>query len=140
MRRAPLLRHASFLLSVPGRSGACLEWYDGQADGGRLYRQGYRNLGSAELILRIPALSPHYLLEVTREGHLDSMTVHVESACGSRGSLVREAAAQELTHHVKSYVGITVRVQIDEPGSIERSIGKAKRVLDRRDVRSPKEG
>jgi phenylacetate-CoA ligase len=86
-----------------------------------------------ELILKIPALAPHYVLEVTREAHLDSMIVHVESASAAPAS-ASEAAAKELTHYVKSYVGISVRVQVGEPGSIERSIGKAKRVIDRRTV------
>jgi phenylacetate-CoA ligase len=85
-----------------------------------------------ELILKMPALSPHYVLEVTREGHLDSMTVHVESATGVQSSLPHETAARELTHNVKSYVGISVQVRVGAPGSIERSIGKAKRVIDRR--------
>lgn len=45
-----------------------------------------------------------------------------------------ETAAKELTHAVKSYVGISVRVKVSESGSIERSIGKAKRVIDRRNL------
>jgi phenylacetate-CoA ligase len=80
-----------------------------------------------ELILKLPALAPHYVLEVTREGSLDSMTVHVEPA-GPES----EAAARELVQHVKAYVGISVRVNLGAPGFIERSIGKAKRVIDKR--------
>jgi phenylacetate-CoA ligase len=82
-----------------------------------------------ELILKLPALAPHYLLEVTRVGHLDSMIVHVEAAADVASC---SAAVQELTHSVKSYVGISVQVRVCDQGSIERSMGKAKRVLDRR--------
>ncbi|MGH8320099.1 MAG: phenylacetate--CoA ligase PaaK [Steroidobacteraceae bacterium] len=84
-----------------------------------------------ELILRTAGLSPHYRLELTRAGHLDTLTVHVE--CG--GDAVAEGdsrlrAAGELTSHVKSLIGISVRVEVHAPGSLERSIGKAKRLDD----------
>lgn len=85
-----------------------------------------------ELILKMPALAPHYLLEVTRDGHLDAMTVHVESAPSVRVSHDCDGVAKELAQQVKTYVGISVRVQVGEPGAIERSIGKAKHVIDRR--------
>jgi phenylacetate-CoA ligase len=80
-----------------------------------------------ELILKLPALAPHYVLELTREGPLDSMTVHVEAA-GSESA----AAARDLVQHVKAYVGISVHVNLGAPGFIERSIGKAQRVIDKR--------
>jgi phenylacetate-CoA ligase len=81
-----------------------------------------------ELILKLPALAPHYVLELTRAGPLDSMTVHVEPA----GSESAAAAARDLVHHVKAYVGISVHVNLGAPGFIERSIGKARRVIDKR--------
>lgn len=81
-----------------------------------------------ELILRCTGLTPHYYLEITRNGHLDELTVHVEQVSGADSS----AAARELGHHVKSMIGISVRANIVSPGSIERSAGKAKRIVDRR--------
>ena len=87
-----------------------------------------------ELILRQPKLSPHYVLEVTRDGHLDSLKVDVEMkpeftfASGAE----KEFVAQDLKHHIKSYIGISARIEIVESGGIERSVGKAKRVIDRR--------
>ncbi|HEY7639844.1 MAG TPA: phenylacetate--CoA ligase PaaK [Steroidobacteraceae bacterium] len=84
-----------------------------------------------ELILQTPSLAPHYVLELTREGPLDALAVHVEAAdapafaSGSR-------AADALIQQVKAMIGISVRVEVREPGSIERSIGKAKRVIDKR--------
>src|SRR5215469_3177573 len=86
-----------------------------------------------ELILRTPGLSPHYRLELARASHLDSLTVHVECAAEAHASTeVRDRAASELAHNVKSYVGISVAVQVHLPGSIERSVGKAKRLTDLR--------
>jgi phenylacetate-CoA ligase len=86
-----------------------------------------------ELILRIPGLAPHYQLEVCREGHLDSLTVHVECASKQESGVVAlERFGQELAHAVKAYVGITVGVAVHPPGVLERSAGKAKHVLDKR--------
>jgi phenylacetate-CoA ligase len=73
-----------------------------------------------ELILKQPGLSPHYVLEVSKDGPLDHLTVLVEGDDGARAGL---------QHSIKSYIGITADVEL---GSIERSIGKAKRVIDRR--------
>jgi phenylacetate-CoA ligase len=87
-----------------------------------------------ELILKQPKLSPHYILEVTRDGHLDSMKVNVELkpefefASGAE----KEFVAHDLQHHIKSYIGISARIDIVEIGGIERSLGKARRVIDKR--------
>lgn len=87
-----------------------------------------------ELILKQPKLSPHYQLEVTREGHLDALTVNVEikPEFATLTAPEREFIAHDLQHHIKSYVGISTHVEIKAVGSIERSIGKAKRVIDLR--------
>jgi phenylacetate-CoA ligase len=81
-----------------------------------------------ELILKCTGLTPHYFLEVTREAHLDELTVHVESVPAANTA----EAARELAHHVKSYVGVSIRANVLPPGGIERSVGKAKRIVDRR--------
>ena len=87
-----------------------------------------------ELILKQPKLSPHYLIEVSRDGHLDSMKVNVEIkpefefASGAE----KEFVAHDLQHHIKSYIGVSARIEVVEVGGIERSIGKAKRVIDKR--------
>ncbi len=86
-----------------------------------------------EIILNERVFAPTYLLEVDREGHLDSLTVHVEWPAGAgAGGAGREAAARDLAHHVKSSVGISVHVKVVDPGALERSVGKARRVVDRR--------
>jgi len=81
-----------------------------------------------EAILRCVGLAPHFYLEVTRDKNLDDMTVHVESQAGADAA----RAARELAHCVKTLVGISVRVNVLAPGGVERSQGKAKRIVDRR--------
>ena len=86
-----------------------------------------------ELVLNTTGLSPHYQLELTKDGHLDALTVHVEclgEAVASEDSRAR--AGRELAHHVKSFIGVSITVQVHDPATIERSAGKAKRLIDRR--------
>ena len=85
-----------------------------------------------EIILNERVFAPNYVLEVDRDGHLDALTVQVEWPAGGGGDEAREAAARDLAHHVKSSVGISVRVKVANPGTLERSVGKARRVIDRR--------
>jgi phenylacetate-CoA ligase len=85
-----------------------------------------------ELILRQPQLAPHYVLEVSRSGPKDDLTVRVEAKPETTAGSAAEDAARALQHHIKSYIGIMARVDVVPFGSIERSLGKAKRVIDRR--------
>jgi phenylacetate-CoA ligase len=77
------------------------------------------------------AFAPHYVLEVTRPGRLDELEIIVETR-----TVVAADAATQLANHamhlIKSQVGVTARVRAVAPGSIERSQGKAKRVIDKR--------
>jgi phenylacetate-CoA ligase len=84
-----------------------------------------------EQILRVPQLAPHYQLVLTREGRLDAMTIAVEAEPGADAG-ERAAAAKALAHHVKEVIGVTAAVDVRDPGAIERSLGKARRVVDRR--------
>jgi phenylacetate-CoA ligase len=85
-----------------------------------------------ELILRTAGLSPHYRIELARAHHLDTLTVHVECCADSADEESRRRAARELANHAKSLIGISVGVEVHLPGTIERSVGKAKRLYDRR--------
>jgi phenylacetate-CoA ligase len=88
-----------------------------------------------ELIVGQAHLAPHYLLDISRDGTLDQLTVKVEAAPGAGGDpALRDSAARDLRRRIKSYVGLTAAVEICEPGALERSIGKARRVLDRRAI------
>jgi phenylacetate-CoA ligase len=88
-----------------------------------------------ELILQTPSLAPHYVLELTREGPLDALAVHVEAADAAAFAACA-GASKALVEQIKSMIGISARVEVREPGSIERSIGKAKRVIDKRTPRA----
>jgi phenylacetate-CoA ligase len=84
-----------------------------------------------EQILKVEGLSPHYLCVLTRPGNLDVLTVQVEAHEDTPGAR-REALAAELTRHVHGSIGVTVRVEVVDPGALERSLGKAKRISDQR--------
>jgi len=84
-----------------------------------------------ELVLKVEGLAPHYQLVVDREGHLDALSVTVELRDGVSEGLADPLGA-ELREHIKTYVGVATRVDIVPPGGVERSLGKAKRVVDRR--------
>jgi phenylacetate-CoA ligase len=87
-----------------------------------------------ELVLAQPRLSPHYLLDLHRENHLDQLDVLVElSPAHAQASEAEQSSTVEvLQREIKSYVGLAVRVRIVDEGKIERSQGKAKHVNDRR--------
>jgi len=84
-----------------------------------------------EQLLAVEGLAPHYFIEVTKEGHLDAMEVHVEMISES-SSADMQRAAQALQHRIKSMIGISTAVKPHAPGVIPRSEGKAKRVFDKR--------
>ncbi len=86
-----------------------------------------------ELLLKRPELSPHYQCVLTREGPMDNLKVAVECAPGvDPAGIPARAAAKLLQHEIKIYVGSSVEVELKGEGGIERSVGKAKRVVDLR--------
>ena len=84
-----------------------------------------------ELILRQTALAPHYVCEIDKDGPLDTLTVKVEAKPGVERALGSAEGAQ-LEQAIKTLIGVSCRVRIESEGAIERSVGKAKRVIDRR--------
>ena len=86
-----------------------------------------------ELILKRHELAPHYQCILTREGNMDSLRVAVETRPGlAPDSPSAQAAAHLLQHEIKAYIGTSVAIELRAEGGVERSLGKAKRVLDRR--------
>ena len=80
-------------------------------------------------------MAPHYQLVLTREGRLDQLEVRVEIAPEIFSDTVRglehlQGEVGDKLHHV---LNIRAKVTLVEPKSIERSIGKAKRVIDQRE-------
>ncbi|MER5899488.1 phenylacetate--CoA ligase PaaK [Streptomyces mirabilis] len=84
-----------------------------------------------EIVLRTPAVAPHFQVQLTRRGRMDHMTVRVEARPGA-GAEQREAAAKTIAQGVKDGVGVTVEVAIVDPETLERSLGKLRRVKDLR--------
>ncbi|MEV1177088.1 phenylacetate--CoA ligase PaaK [Nonomuraea sp. NPDC049784] len=83
-----------------------------------------------ELVLRTEGLSPHFQLLLTRPQRLDVMTVRVEGRPGFAGGA---EAGGALRKAVKDTVGVSVEVEVVDPETLERSVGKLKRVIDKRD-------
>jgi phenylacetate-CoA ligase len=87
-----------------------------------------------ELVLQEERLSPHYMLEVTREGRMDELAVQVElKPQFAHLSAEQQAEVKKhLAHRIKTLIGVSAAIRIQESGGIERSVGKAKRVIDKR--------
>ncbi|MBV9261169.1 MAG: phenylacetate--CoA ligase, partial [Pseudolabrys sp.] len=84
-----------------------------------------------EIILSDNRLSPHFVIELTREERLDAITVMVEARTEIGERLWRDCD-RDLAYQIKSQIGISAGVRTMAPGSVERSMGKAKRVIDKR--------
>ncbi len=84
-----------------------------------------------EQILLVEGLTPHYLCVLTRPGRLDELTVQVEAAPDLTD---RATAAAHLSRRIKDRVGVTATVEVLDPHALERSLGKAKRISDRRNL------
>jgi phenylacetate-CoA ligase len=84
-----------------------------------------------ELILRVPALAPHFQCVLTRAGRLDALTVRVERRAGTTPEAVRQAG-DDLATAIKNNIGVTVRVEVLDPEGVERSMGKMRRIVDQR--------
>ena len=85
-----------------------------------------------EQILKVQELSPHYQIHLSRDGHLDKIAVDVEIRSNDVTEDDRQKAAGELRHHIKAIVGVTTQITVKDEGGIERSQGKAVRVVDHR--------
>ena len=87
-----------------------------------------------ELILRQTDLAPHYVCVITRPGSMDELAVRVEMSLRfvHAGADAHAAVARQLTADIKNLIGVSANVELSLPGSVERSLGKAKRVIDRR--------
>jgi phenylacetate-CoA ligase len=84
-----------------------------------------------ELILGLPALSPHFQLHLTRNARLDAMTVHVERRPDAAPADA-EAAGIQLTALIKNTIGVSADTVVQNPDTVERSMGKMRRIIDDR--------
>ncbi|MGW2613721.1 phenylacetate--CoA ligase PaaK [Streptomyces sp. NPDC001500] len=84
-----------------------------------------------EIVLRTPGVAPHFQLRLTREGRLDALTVRAEARPDATPA-DRDAAARAVATAVKDDIGVSVAVEIVDPESLERSVGKIRRIVDER--------
>ena len=85
-----------------------------------------------EQVLTVAGLAPYYQIELIKDGPLDAMRIHVESLPEAADPEARAAQAETLTHRIKDIVGVSAEVLVADPGAVERSQGKARRVVDNR--------
>jgi phenylacetate-CoA ligase len=86
-----------------------------------------------EIVLRTAGLAPHFQLVRSTRGRMDHLTVHVEARPDTPPQR-RTSAAAELVAGIKDGVGVTVDVAVVDPETLERSLGKMRRVLDQRET------
>jgi phenylacetate-CoA ligase len=84
-----------------------------------------------EIVLVTEGVSPHFQLLLTRQDRMDQLTVLVEAGLDTPPAR-RDPAAAEIAARVKDGVGVTVAVQVVDPDTLERSVGKMRRVIDQR--------
>ncbi|MFE3433534.1 phenylacetate--CoA ligase PaaK [Streptomyces sp. NPDC059171] len=85
-----------------------------------------------EIVLRTPAVAPHFQLRLTRDGRLDALTILVEARADATGD-ERENAARAVAAAVKDGIGVSVNVEVVDPRTLERSVGKIRRIVDLRE-------
>ncbi len=85
-----------------------------------------------EQLLATGGLAPYYQIELYKSGRMDAMRVFVEANPDATDELSKTAAARMLTKRIKDMVGVSTEIIVGDPGSVERSQGKAKRVVDNR--------
>jgi len=88
------------------------------------------------VLLQVEGLAPHYRIVVDRQGSLDDMEIHVEISETAVSDVVGrlESMTRQVRKELESVLGISAVVRLVEPGTIQRSEGKAKRVVDKRDL------
>jgi phenylacetate-CoA ligase len=84
-----------------------------------------------EIVLGLEELTPHFILELTRTGTMDDLTVRIERHPDLSVEVCQGSAAV-LAARIKEFIGSSVRVQLEEPGTLPRSEGKYQRVYDLR--------
>ncbi len=84
-----------------------------------------------EVLMQVRDLAPHFQIELHRKGRMDAMRVLCE-ACEGVGQSGRDAAARDMAHRIKQTVGVSVEIHVSDPGGVERSQGKAVRIIDNR--------
>jgi phenylacetate-CoA ligase len=140
----PLLRYRTrditslnYAPCICGRTIARISRFQGRSDDMLIIR-GVNVFPSQieSVLMQTPGVAPHYQLIVDREGQLDTLEVQVEVDEATFSDEVKQlqALAQNIQRQIKDYFTVSVKVKLVEPRSIPRSEGKAKRVIDKRQL------
>ncbi len=118
-----------------GRTSARISRFKGRSDDMLIIRGV--NVFPSQIetaLLQVKEVAPQYLIIVERQGNLDTLEVQVELSSGALFDEIREIEriTKEVAKNIQQIIGLAVKVKLCEPNSIERSMGKAKRVLDKR--------
>ncbi|MBQ2717120.1 MAG: phenylacetate--CoA ligase [Clostridia bacterium] len=118
-----------------GRTSARISRFKGRSDDMLIIRGV--NVFPSQIetaLLQVKEVAPQYLIIVERQGNLDTLEVQVELSSGALFDEIREIEriTKEVAKNIQQIIGLSVKVKLVEPNSIERSMGKAKRVLDKR--------
>ena len=143
----PLIRYRTRDLSVLthevcgcGRTSARMEKVTGRSDDMIIIR-GVNVFPSQieSVILKYSEVEPHYMIYVDRVGNLDIMEIQIEMNYSIFSDQVRkiESIERKLRHEIESTLGISAKIKLVEPNTIQRSEGKAKRVIDNRKLFNP---
>ncbi len=126
-------RDLTRLLSGTARSMRRMEKITGRSDDMMIVR-GVNVFPTQieEQIPKVTGLAPHYQIVLTRDNRMDEMEVLVEASPDRAQAEARQASAGELGQLVKNLIGVTARITVTDPGGVERSQGKARRVIDKR--------
>jgi len=133
-------RDISSLIVEPcscGRTHTRMERVTGRTDDMLIIRGVNVFPSQVEMVLmQVPGLSPHYQLVVDRIDNLDVLEVQVEVSPEIFSDEIKEleVLGRRIADEVQSYLGVGVRVRLKEPRSIQRSEGKAVRVIDKRKI------
>ncbi len=84
-----------------------------------------------EILMQVQGLAPHFQIELHRKGRMDAMRVLCE-ACEGVNMPAREAAVKDMGHRIKQVIGVSVEINVSDPGGVARSQGKAVRIIDNR--------
>jgi phenylacetate-CoA ligase len=118
-----------------GRTGARMSRVVGRTDDMLIIR-GVNVFPSQieEALLRVEGTAPHYLIEVSRPGAMDEITVHVEMRAKEFSDRMRDMQAlkERIDREIQSITGVRMNIELVTPQTLERSAGKAQRVVDHR--------
>ncbi|MEM9551968.1 MAG: phenylacetate--CoA ligase PaaK [Pseudomonadota bacterium] len=85
-----------------------------------------------EQLMAVPGLAPHFQIELTKPDRMDQMCILVEATADTGDAPARATAAEDLKRRIKDVIGVSVSVDVADPGGVARSQGKAVRILDKR--------